>query len=77
MIDRKKVGEERCNHCGEILDAIWFKALMTEEWSWNGWQWECTAKHSLASDPEHPVICPHCEMTVGTGYDFGFGIGYK
>ena len=77
MVSRKKVREERCNHCGEILDAIWFTALITEEWSWNGWHWECTAKHSLASDPDQPVLCLRCEMAVGTGRDFGFGVGYK
>ena len=46
---------------------------MTEEWSWNGVGYnECTARHSLVTDPEQSVICPHCEQIVGTGIDFGF-----
>ena len=68
----------RCWNCGRILNAIWFTALMTEEWSWNGeGYFECTARHSLTTDPEQNVICPHCEAVVGTGLDFGFGQGYK
>jgi hypothetical protein len=77
MEDEKKIGEGRCNHCGEILDRIWFTALMTEEWSWNGDNWECSARHSLVTDPQHSVLCPNCESIVGTGYDFGFGKGFK
>lgn len=77
MDDKKIIGKERCKHCGEILDVIWFTALMTEEWSWNGYQWECTARHSLVTDPEQSVICPNCEAAVGTGNDFGFATGYK
>ena len=51
---------------------------MTEEWSWNGEGYnECTAIHSLATDPGENVICPHCEEVVGTGHDFRFGEGYK
>ncbi|NIV11085.1 MAG: hypothetical protein GWN62_07255, partial [Aliifodinibius sp.] len=53
---------------------IWFTAQMTEEWSWNGQNWERTASHSLATDPEQPVLCSNCEAVVGTGIDFGFGI---
>lgn len=69
---------ERCKNCGEILDAIWFTTLFTEEWSWNGEGYsECTARHSLMTDPEQEVICPNCEHEVGTGQDFGFGQGYK
>lgn len=46
---------------------------MTEEWSWNGEGYnECTARHSLVTDPEQPVLCPHCEKVVGTGIDFSF-----
>ena len=77
MDNKKTIRKGRCKHCGEMLDVIWFTALMTEEWSWNGWHWECTAKHSLVADPDQPVLCPHCEAAVGTGRDFGFGIGYK
>ncbi len=51
---------------------------MTEEWSWGGEGYnECTARHSLVTDPEQLVICPHCERVVGSGYDFGFGKGFK
>jgi hypothetical protein len=73
MVSKKIVRKKRCKNCGEMLDRIWFTALMTEEWSWNGWNWECTARHSLVTDPEQPVLCPHCEKVVGTGIDFGFG----
>jgi len=63
-----------CKACGEVLDRIWFTALTTEEWSWNGEGYnECSARHSLVSDPEQPVLCPYCESVVGTGSDFGFG----
>lgn len=76
-VSRKTI-RKRCRNCGEILDAIWFTALMTEEWSWDGLGYrECTAMHSLVTDPEQNVICPHCEHVVGTGLDFGFGKGYK
>jgi hypothetical protein len=69
---------KRCKNCGEILDRIWFTALMTEEWSWSGEGYnECTARHSLVTDPQHPVLCPNCESIVGTGFDFGFGKGFK
>lgn len=65
---------KRCKNCGKILDRIWFIALMTEEWSWDGKSYnECTAKHSLVTDPQQNVICPECEKVVGTGFDFGFG----
>lgn len=77
MDSKKEVGEGRCKHCGEMLGTIWFTALMTEEWSWNGWHWECTARHNLVTDPQEKVICPNCEHVVGTGFDFGFGKGYK
>jgi len=69
---------KHCRNCGEILDVIWFTALMTEEWSWDGEGYnECIARHSLVTDPEQNVICPNCEHVVGTGLDFGFGKGYK
>lgn len=70
---------KRCKHCGEFLNAIWFTALMTEEWSWikgEGY-YECTARHSLIYDYKQNVICPNCEGIVGTGWDFGFGKGFK
>jgi hypothetical protein len=51
---------------------------MTEEWSWNGEGYnECSARHSLVTDPQHTVRCPNCDKIVGTGFDFGFGVGYK
>jgi DNA-directed RNA polymerase subunit RPC12/RpoP len=65
---------KRCKNCGKILDVIWFTAMMTEEWVWTGKGYdECSAKHSLVSDPQHEVLCPYCGAIVGTGYDFGFG----
>jgi len=77
MDNKKKVISKRCKNCNEILDIIWFTALMTEEWSWNGWHWECTAKHSLVTSPDSNVICPNCEQVIGIGRDFGFGEGCK
>ena len=74
----RRTRRKRCRNCGEILDAIWFTALTTEEWSWGGGGYnECTARHSLVADPEQNVICPNCEHVVGTGLDFGFGKGYE
>jgi len=74
MPRRKMLRKRRCKNCGRVLDAIWFTALMTEEWSWNGRGYsESTARHSLVTDPEQPVLCPECEEVVGTGQDFGFG----
>jgi endogenous inhibitor of DNA gyrase (YacG/DUF329 family) len=64
---------KKCPNCNKPIDRIWFTAQMTEEWSWHGYHWECTAHHSLVADPQHPVICPYCEREVGTGRDFGFG----
>jgi len=65
---------KHCKHCGKTLDRIWFDALMTEEWSWDGEGYnECTARHGLVSDPEQLVICPHCEKVIGSGFDFDFG----
>lgn len=77
MEDERKIGKGRCKHCHELLDHIWFTALMTEEWSWNGLDWECTARHGLVTDYKQPIICPNCEKVVGTGVDFGFGEGFK
>jgi len=74
----KRLRRKRCGNCGEILNALWFTALMTEEWVWNGTGYsECSARHSLIDDPSSEVICPNCEHVVGTGRDFGFGQGYK
>jgi|GEM_PF-528616 len=75
----QKIGRrKRCKNCGELLNAIWFTALMTQEWVWTGEGYnECTANHSLDTDPQANVICPHCEAVVGTGFDFGFAGGKK
>ncbi len=35
MKNNKTNTRKHCNGCGMVLDAIWFTALMTEEWSWN------------------------------------------
>jgi len=72
MIAEKKIKIKRCKNCGESLDVIWFTATMTEEWRWDGWHWECTARHSLVNDPNQTVLCPNCETVVGIGHDFGF-----
>ncbi|CAD7766959.1 MAG: hypothetical protein DNFNHJIP_00362 [Candidatus Argoarchaeum ethanivorans] len=78
MTNKEECGIKRCKNCNKILDCIWFKALMTEEWSWNGEGYnECTARHSLITDYDSQVICPHCGQVVGTGHDFGFGKGCK
>ena len=78
MVSNRLIRRKRCRNCGEILNAIWFTALMTEEWTWNGIGYnECTAGHSLITDPDSKVICPNCEQVIGTGRDFGFGQGYK
>lgn len=78
MPNKKSTRRKRCKNCKKILDAIWFTAVRTEEWVWTGKEYnECSARHSLVTDPEQNVICPHCEKVVGTGLDFGFGKGYK
>ena len=78
MVSNRLIRRKRCRNCGEILNAIWFTALMTEEWTWNGTGYtECTARHSLITDPDSKVICPNCEQIIGTGRDFGFGQGFK
>ena len=78
MIAEKETRRKRCKNCNRILDRIWFTALTTDEWTWTGEDYnECTARHSLVTDPEQPVLCPNCEAVVGTGLDFGFGVGYK
>jgi len=63
---------KECPACGITLTKLWFTARMTEEWSWNGMQWECSAKHSLVNSPNQNVICPECDSVVGVGRDFGF-----
>ena len=76
MVAKKKTIRKRCVNCKRILDRIWFTAQMTEEWSWNGEGYnECTARHSLLTDPDQEVLCSECEGVVGTGRDFGFGVG--
>ena len=78
MVSNRLIRRKRCRNCGEILNALWFTALMTEEWTWNGTGYtECTARHSLITDPDSKVICSNCEQVIGTGRDFGFGEGYK
>lgn len=73
MAGKKRTRRESCDNCKKILDSIWFTALMTEEWTWVGTGYnECTARHSLVTNPEQNAICPHCEHVVGTGLDFGF-----
>lgn len=77
MLSQKMSRRKRCKNCGEVLDAIWFTALMTEEWRWNGECYkECTARHSLVTDAEQPILCSNCESVVGKGLDFGFPKGY-
>jgi Zn finger protein HypA/HybF involved in hydrogenase expression len=78
MTVEKEARRKRCPKCHSVLDRIWFTALMTEEWLLDEDDYrECTARHSLVTDPEQPVLCPYCEAVVGTGLDFGFGTGYK
>jgi RNA polymerase subunit RPABC4/transcription elongation factor Spt4 len=78
MTAEKESRQKRCPNCHSVLDRIWFTALMIEEWALDddGYR-ECTARHSLVTDPEQPVLCPECEAVVGTGLDFGFGTGCK
>lgn len=78
MTKKQKARKKCCPHCGNFLDSIWFTAVMTEEWSWNGdGYFEGTARHSLVTDPEQNVLCPECEKVIGTGLDFGFEKGFK
>lgn len=73
MPDTKIYKRKICKNCNRVLDSIWFSALMTEEWSWNGEEYkECSARNSLIYDPQANVICPQCRHVVGTGRDFGF-----
>ena len=58
MPNKKPMRRKRCKNCKKILDAIWFTAVMTEEWIWTGDGYnECSARHSLVTDPEQNVIC--------------------
>jgi hypothetical protein len=78
MLKEKIFRRKRCKNCKKILDAIWFTALMTEEYIWTGKGYnECSERHSLVIDYKQNVLCPNCESVVGTGLDFGFGTGYK
>ena len=78
MSNKKPMRRKRCKNCKKILNAIWFTAVMTEECVWAGTGYnECSARHSLVTDPEQNAICPNCKSVVGTGFDFGFGKGYK
>ncbi|KKQ23549.1 MAG: hypothetical protein US35_C0003G0007 [Parcubacteria group bacterium GW2011_GWA2_37_10] len=72
MQKQKNYNIKRCNFCNKTLDKIWFTALMTEEWRWNGTNWECDAKHSLTTDSEQNVVCPNYGRVAGKGIDFGF-----
>lgn len=65
--------DKKCKNCGSSLNRIYFAANMIEEWTWNGNNWECTARNTLIDDPEQNVLCPVCENIIGTGLDFGFG----
>lgn len=78
MAVKKKAMKKRCWKRKEIPERIWFTALMTEERTWNreGYN-ECTAMHSLTTDPQSNVECSRCDAVVGTGYDFGFGENLK
>ena len=72
MNGKKECKLKRCKRCNNVLARIWFTAMMTEEWSWNGEAWECSARHNLITDSQEPVRCPECDKVVGTGRDFGF-----
>lgn len=72
MKNQKNYNIKHCNFCNKTLDKIWFTAQMTEEWSWNGDNWECSVRHSLCTDSEQNVMCPNCERVIGKGVDFGF-----
>lgn len=60
---------KNCSHCGE---PIYFVAEMAEEWSWNGYTWECSAHNSLIYDYHMPVKCGNSYNIAGKGTDSGF-----
>jgi phage FluMu protein Com len=63
---------KRCQHCGDFLDKIVFSREMSEEWAWNGDNWECTYRTSLVDNPHLEVRCSNCDNIVGIGKDFNF-----
>ncbi len=64
---------KKCENCGTTIERIHFSTNMTEEWTWNGSNWECTARHTLVNDPKQNVFCPEYGNNIGTGINFGFG----
>jgi len=69
---RKNYKTKRCNQCGYELERIVYTGNLSEEWNWNGDNWECVGFNSLLDDPEQMVRCPECDSVVGKGTDFGF-----
>ena len=67
-----KLNEKTCSNCGTKIERINFTAIMTEQWEWNGENWECCAHNSLVKDPQQNVRCTECDAIIGTGRDFGF-----
>jgi ribosomal protein S27E len=63
---------KKCNSCGQSLEKIIFTHKLSEEWAWNGKQWECIGRNSLIHDPHLKIRCPECDAVIGTGKDFGF-----
>ena len=58
MIAKKEARRKRCKNCNRVLDRIWFTALMTEEWGWNGEGYnEC-----------EEVVGTGLDFGFGTGY---------
>jgi len=68
---------KKCPHCGFCLERIIYTRVMSEEWDWNGDNWECAGRNSLVDDPEQMVRCPECDNIVGKGTDFGFVKRYQ
>lgn len=66
----------KCNCCGYELERIVYTRELSEEWDWNGTNWECVGHNSLADDPEQIVRCPECNNIIGKGPDFGFARRY-
>ena len=63
---------KKCPYCEYDLEKIVYTKVMSEEWIWDGQNWECLGHHSLIHDPEQKVFCPECGNIVGTGVEFGF-----